>query len=96
MLCMLLVSNVTVFIAGCIYASLAASHLLLFVLCLACAVLMSLWVGFLWSRHNVHWFNVVCWNLDGFGGLLISMGHYVWGWGGLMDVRRRLRRRSSF
>jgi len=34
--------ELTAFIAGCIYASLASSLLLFFVLCLACAVFVSL------------------------------------------------------
>ena len=61
-LCMSLVLSLTAFMAGCLYASSISSLLCLFVLCLVLhVVFVSLCVGFsLWSRHDAHWFNVVC------------------------------------
>jgi hypothetical protein len=34
-----------------------------------CRVCVFVCFFFFFSRHYLHWLNVVCWNVDGFGGL---------------------------
>jgi hypothetical protein len=98
MLCISLGLNVDAFMAGCLCVSLVSSLLfLLFVLCLVCAVFVSVCVGFLLlSRHVVYCFNVVCLNVDGFGGLFQSGIVHRDGKAIYMDARRRLRHRATF